>query len=185
MGTKLKMLWIGMALVFALVLTLGLSAFVFALPNESFNLRKGSTFLTKYLPKFRYIFPAFNAFVNVTAGFQSARNWDSFGEGFLKAGATGAFIGSVAGGFTGYYAGMASGATVGTVAGAAATAAIGFAPGAIAGGVAGASIGSAAGLAVGAVTGAVAGAVAGADEKSIIINSANMFFICVIRFTKR
>ena len=34
MGTKLKMLWIGMALVFALVLTLGLSAFVFALPNE-------------------------------------------------------------------------------------------------------------------------------------------------------
>ena len=38
MGTKLKMLWIGMALVFALVLTLGLSAFVFALPNESFNL---------------------------------------------------------------------------------------------------------------------------------------------------
>lgn len=38
MGTKLKMLWFGVALVFALVLTLGLSAFVFALPNESFNL---------------------------------------------------------------------------------------------------------------------------------------------------
>ncbi len=38
MGTKLKMLWVGVALVFALVLTLGLSAFVFAAPNESFNL---------------------------------------------------------------------------------------------------------------------------------------------------
>ena len=38
MGTKLKVLWIGMALVFALVLTLGLSAFVFAAPNENFNL---------------------------------------------------------------------------------------------------------------------------------------------------
>lgn len=38
MGTKLKMLWLGMAVIFALVLTLGLSAFVFALPNESFNL---------------------------------------------------------------------------------------------------------------------------------------------------
>ena len=38
MGTKLKMLWVGVAVIFALVLTLGLSAFVFALPNESFNL---------------------------------------------------------------------------------------------------------------------------------------------------
>ena len=38
MGTKLKVMLFWVVLVFALVLTLGLSAFVFALPNESFNL---------------------------------------------------------------------------------------------------------------------------------------------------
>ena len=38
MGTKLKVMLFWVALGFALVLTLGLSAFVFAAPNESFNL---------------------------------------------------------------------------------------------------------------------------------------------------
>ena len=38
MGTKLKVMLFWVVLAFALVLTLGLSAFVFALPNESFNL---------------------------------------------------------------------------------------------------------------------------------------------------
>ena len=38
MGTKLKVMLFWVVLGFALVLTLGLSAFVFALPNESFNL---------------------------------------------------------------------------------------------------------------------------------------------------
>lgn len=38
MGTKLKVMLFWVVLVFALVLTLGLSAFVFAAPNESFNL---------------------------------------------------------------------------------------------------------------------------------------------------
>ena len=78
MGTKLKMLWIGMALVFALVLTLGLSAFVFALPNESFNLSgelsyEGGPQVVKYYWS-----------EEVTADGQTSQNLKLFDDGTLK-----------------------------------------------------------------------------------------------------